>query len=139
MRIFNKRAIRMPLILLTIVSILTAAILLYLNSLVGLVYLIVIAPCLAYTWKVESLTYIEVSNHVDSLSYRVKNVGEEAFLQMPFGILLVNEDFLIEWVNPYMKEISKMEVLTGKELFILSEELYRLMKPEELQDVLTKV
>lgn len=135
MGIFNKRAIRTPLILLTIVSIVTAAILLYFHILIGLVYLVVIAICLAYGWKLEHLTYREVTDHVESLSYRVKNVGEEAFMQMPFGIVLVNEDFLIEWVNPYMKTISKLDVLTGKELFVLSEELYRLMKPEELREV----
>lgn len=135
MGIFNKRAIRYPLILLSIVSIVTAAILLYFNIWVGLIYLIVIAICLVYGWKVERITYIEVSNHMNSLSYRVKNVGEETFMQMPIGIVLVNEDFLIEWSNPYMKEISNIEVLNGKELFILSEELYRLMKPEELREL----
>lgn len=135
MGIFNKRAIRYPLILLSIVSIVTAAILLYFNIWVGLIYLIVIAICLVYGWKVERITYIEVSNHMNSLSYRVKNVGEETFMQMPIGIVLVNEDFLIEWSNPYMKEISNIEVLNGKELFILSEELYRLMKPEEMREL----
>ena len=135
MGIFNKRAIRFPLILLTILSIVTAAVLLYFNIWVGLVYIVILGVCLAYGWKIERLTYVEVSNHMNSLSYRVKNVGEEAFLKMPFGILLVNDDFLIEWSNPYMKHISQIDVLTGKELFILSEELYRLMKPEELREL----
>lgn len=135
MGIFNKRAIRFPLILLTIVSIVTVAILLYFNLWIGLIYLIVIACCLVYGWKIERLTYTEVTNHVNSLSYRVKNVGEEAFMQMPFGIMLINEDFVIEWANPYMKDIAQIDALTGKELFILSEELYRLMKPEEMREL----
>ena len=53
-------------------------------------------------WKVEEITYNETEKHIESLSFRMKKVGEEAFLEMPIGILLINEQYMIEWANPFM-------------------------------------
>ena len=139
MGVFNKRAIRYPLLLLTILSVVTAAILMYLNIWIGFVYVLVMFASLIYGWKIEKITYFEVTKHVDSLSYRMKNVGEEAFLRMPFGIVFTNENFVIEWANPYLKRISKIDNLVGKDLVVLSEELYRLMKPEQLRELTIKI
>ncbi len=33
---------------------------------------------------------------------RVKKVSNEAFNQMPIGILLYNKDYGIDWANPYL-------------------------------------
>lgn len=135
MGVFNKRAMRYPLLLLTILSLVTAAILMYFNVWIGSVFVIAMLVSLLYGWKIEQITYVEVTEHVNSLSYRMKNVGEEAFLRMPFGIAFTNREFLIEWANPYLKEVSNIDNLIGKELAVLSEELYRLMKPEELREL----
>ena len=41
-----------------------------------------------------------MEEYIATLSYRVKKVGEEALMEMPIGIMLINDDYYIEWTNP---------------------------------------
>ena len=100
MGMFRKRSIRYPLLYLSILSIVTAALLFYVNIWVGLLYVVVAGALLYYGWKVEQIAYIETEKHIESLSFRMKKVGEEAFLHMPFGIVLVDDQYKIEWAIP---------------------------------------
>ena len=47
----------------------------------------------------------------NSISYRVKNAGETSFNEMPLGIILFNDDFVIEWANNYAKKIFTSELV----------------------------
>lgn len=134
MGILRRRVIRIPLFILTMLSIATAAILFFYNIWFGLAFFIVAGATLYYAWKSELLTYKETEHHIEALSYRMKKVGEEAFLQMPYGILLVNDHFMIEWANPFIHQITGVDSLIGEELSSLSESFYRFMKPEELTE-----
>ncbi|WP_332650793.1 DHH family phosphoesterase [Lysinibacillus sp. 54212] len=135
MGIFRKRPIRYPLLLLTCLAIITASLLISWNIWIGLLYTVVSIATLYYGWKVERTTYIETEKHISTLSFRMKKVGEEAFLQMPFGILLVNDQYIIEWANPYMLQLMDAGSLMGEELFSLSEGLFSLVKPEEKKEL----
>ena len=50
----------------------------------------------------------------NSISYRVKNAGETTFNEMPVGIILFNDDFIIEWANNYAKKIFQSELVQRK-------------------------
>ena len=135
MGIFRKRSIRYPLLYLSILSVVTAALLFYVNIWIGLGYIAVAGALLYYGWKVEQLAYIETEKHIESLSFRLKKVGEEAFLQMPFGIILIDEQYKIEWANPFMLNAVEAESLIGEEVFSLSDGLMAISKPEELREM----
>ena len=47
----------------------------------------------------------------NSISYRVKNAGETSFNEMPLGIILFNDEFVIEWANNYAKKIFSSELV----------------------------
>ena len=47
----------------------------------------------------------------NSISYRVKNAGETSFNEMPLGIILFNDDFVIEWANNYAKKAFSSELV----------------------------
>ena len=53
---------------------------------------------------------------------------------MPIGILLVNEQYEIEWSNPYMQGILNMESLVGEGIVNISDDIYVLMKTEETNE-----
>ncbi|MGM9950808.1 MAG: DHH family phosphoesterase [Lysinibacillus sp.] len=135
MGIFRERTIRYPLLYLSILSIVTAALLFYVNIWVGLVYVVVAGALLYYGWKVEQIAYIETEKHIESLSFRMKKVGEEAFLHMPFGIVLIDDQYKIEWANPFMLNAAEAESLIGEEVFKLSDGLMAITKPEELREM----
>ncbi|HLR74446.1 MAG TPA: DHH family phosphoesterase, partial [Virgibacillus sp.] len=58
-------------------------------------------------------------------------VGEEALLEMPIGIILFDDDYKIEWSNPYMNQFGEADSLVGEPLNILSEEITSLINQEE--------
>ena len=123
MGIFRKRPIRYPLLVLAALGIVAAILIMSWNVWIGIAYILVFASVIYYTFKLEVLTYLETENHIEALSYRMKNVGEEAFLEMPIGILLINDQHTIEWANPFMLKMLKVQSLIGQEIFALSEGL----------------
>ncbi|MER2108786.1 MAG: DHH family phosphoesterase [Solibacillus sp.] len=135
MGIVRKRAIRYPLILLSVLSLVAAILVMSWNIWIGLMFAVLYIGVMVYAWKVEQITYNETEKHIESLSYRMKNVGEEAFLELPIGILLINEQYMIEWANPFMLKMLGADSLVAHDLFDLSDSLYTLTKQEEKREV----
>jgi len=131
---FRKRPIRYPLFVLSIFGIVTFVLLCIWNIGIGIGYGVGFVLLMAYTWKVEKITFEETEKHIESISYRMKKVGEEALLEMPIGILLVNDQYEIEWSNPYMQGVLNMENLVGEGIVNISDDIYVLMKTEETNE-----
>ncbi|MFJ8237503.1 DHH family phosphoesterase [Ureibacillus sp. NPDC094379] len=136
---YRKRSIRYPLLYLSIVGLIAAVLIFIWNIWFGIAYTLVFMIVLLYAWKVENITYLEVEKYIESLSFRMKKVGEEALLEMPIGIVLVNDKFLIEWANPYMSQLLDVETLIGEELFILSDDLHGLTKSEDKKEIIVPI
>ena len=135
MGIFRKRPIRYPLLVLSLLGLVAAALIMLWNIWIGIAFVFVYAVAMYYTLRIELLTYLETEKHIEALSFRMKDVGEEAFLEMPFGILILNDDFSIEWANPFMQRVLQEDSLVGQELFGISENLHTLVvqgKKEEM-------
>ena len=66
----------------------------------------------------------------NSISYRVKRAGETSFNEMPLGIILFNDEFVIEWANNYAKKIFESE-LVERELGKLNSEFASLISKRE--------
>lgn len=132
---FRNRSIRYPLFFLSILSLLAVIAIGIWNIWFGVIYAIVVIVILSYAWRMEHITYTETEKHIESISFRMKDVGEEALLQMPIGILLINDDYIIEWANPYMQQMLKLDSLNGVDLFSLADELSTFIKPEEKREM----
>ncbi|MFK3936746.1 DHH family phosphoesterase [Alkalihalobacillus sp. NPDC078783] len=64
----------------------------------------------------------ELEAYLSTLSYRVNKAGEGAVANLPVGIILYNENHVIQWVNPFVN--NRIEVdLIGENLSVISEEL----------------
>lgn len=119
---------------LTVIGLIGATIISIWNIWFGLAYLLFYSIAVIYAWKIEKITFINTEKHIESLSFRMKKVGSEALLEMPIGILLINDKYIIEWANPYMSQVMDEESLIGEEMFILSEELYELTKSDDKRE-----
>ncbi|RAN85819.1 hypothetical protein B5P41_32870, partial [Bacillus sp. SRB_28] len=62
--------------------------------------------------------------------YRVKRVGEEALMEMPIGIMLINDEYYIEWTNPYLASCFDEDTLVGRSLYDVADTLIPLIKQE---------
>jgi cyclic-di-AMP phosphodiesterase len=128
---FRKRPIRVPLFFLSLLGLISALLLLFWHMWIGIIVAVLFAAVLLIGWQLEKRLYEETEKHIETLSYRMKRVGEEALLEMPIGILLVNEHWTIEWANPYMARELEFDSIIGENLFTLSEEFHTLVKQED--------
>jgi len=86
--------------------------------------------------KVEQTAKKEMETYISTLSYRLKKVGEEALMEMPIGIMLYNDDYQIEWTNPFLASCFHEETLVGRSLYDVGENLIPLLKQDAETEVI---
>src|SRR3954452_12237160 len=79
----------------------------------------------------------EMEDYIATLSYRVKKVGEEALMEMPIGIILINDDYYIEWANPFISSCFSEDTLIGRSLYDVAESVVPLIKQEIETEIIT--
>ena len=79
----------------------------------------------------------ETEEYITTLSYRVKKVGEEALMEMPIGIMLINDDYFIEWTNPFLASCFDEDTLVGRSLYDVGDLLIPLIKQEVETEIIT--
>lgn len=74
--------------------------------------------------------YIDnINEYILDLSYRIKRGEQEAIIKMPLGIMMYDDDFEIEWVNPYLQsKLIKETSLLGSPLEKIHKPLFELVK-----------
>ena len=132
---FRKRPLRYPLVVLSIIGVVGALMLMFWHVWAGIIFVVVFAAAIFAAWQTEKRSFIETEKHLETLSFRMKRVGEEALLEMPIGIMLINDQFIIEWANPYMTRELEFDTLIGADLFSLSDELHTLVKQDDTKEL----
>lgn len=132
---FRKRPIRYPLILFMLLGGVASYLLLSNNLFVGLLFVLLVIGVSVYAWILEKRVYEETEKHIETLSYRMKKVGEEALLEMPIGIILINDQHIIEWANPYMTQKLPFDTIIGEELLSISTDFQQLLKQEDSKEM----
>ena len=135
MGILRNRLLRIPLIIISILAILTASLFFYFNLIVGFIYVIIATGAIAYAWHIEKKVFEQTEQHIETLSFRMKKVGEEAFFELPIGILLFDDQYKIEWANPFVNQMLNVDSLVGEDMLILSDGLNSLIKSEEKMEI----
>ena len=117
-------------------ALLCSILLLMYSWLIGVIGLIILIALSLWGMKVHKAFQQDLEKYVSTLSHRVKKVGDEALNAMPIGILLYNEDYQIEWMNPYIGELLGGESFFGISLNHISEELIPVIKSQTDQEIL---
>ena len=87
--------------------------------------------------SVKKMIYLEKKMDLwNNISYRVKNAGETSFNEMPIGIIIFDDDFVIEWANNYAKNIF-MSSLVERSFVNLNEEFAQLVEKRQDTFVVT--
>lgn len=128
---FRKRPMRYPIIFFMLLFIVAAFIMSTNSMMTAAVFTLVSLAVALYAWRTEKYLYDDTEAHIETLSYRMNNVGEEAFLQMPIGIVLLNEESHIEWVNPYMQNVIKEQSIVEEDVALIAPELSNFVRQEE--------
>ncbi len=130
----RKRLLESHLWTIYILAAILLAILFYYEWRIGIAGSFIYLISLFYSIRYEIRRREKIQNEIKMISTRVKMVGKEALSELPFGIVLYDEGYKIEWANSYMRQFDTDETeLIGSHLNILSEELVTDIK-ENKQD-----
>ncbi|EUJ30996.1 DHH subfamily 1 protein [Listeria floridensis FSL S10-1187] len=77
----------------------------------------------------------DVQNYVSNLTYRIKRSEEDALVEMPMGIMLYDENYNIQWVNPFMAKYFDNKSVVGDSLEDVSPEFFAVIKSEDAKGV----
>lgn len=133
----EKGSIRYPLFGLIVIIIILLAVMGRINWLYSLIGALLVSIPIYFILKNDKEQRREVEQYLSTLSYRVKKVGEEALLEMPIGIMLINDDYYIEWANPFLASCFYEETLIGRSLYDVADPIIPLIKQEIDFDTIT--
>jgi len=82
----------------------------------GLLGLLLTIGSIVYLYIAERAFRREFKQYVQTLSYRIKTSGTDIFQNLPFGVILFDENYIVEWHNPFIAGVFKQENLVGETL-----------------------
>ena len=126
----EKRSIRYPFYGLIGVTVVLLSILYLYNWIISVAGLLLMIIPVYYMFVIDQRQRKEMEEYIATLSYRVKRVGEEALMEMPIGIMLINDEYFIEWTNPYLSASFNEDTLVGRSLYDVADTLIPLIKQE---------
>lgn len=71
---------------------------------------------------------IDANEYLNHLVYQIKQGQQEALLEMPVGLIMLNQRQEVEWINPYMARYFPLKRVVGKSLAEVDEELAQLVQ-----------
>ena len=63
----------------------------------------------------------------NSIAYKVKKAGERCFTEIPIGIIVYNNKYVVEWANNFAKDVFKSS-LVDRSFSIINKELEAKLK-----------
>ena len=120
---FNKRMIRYPLYGLAALTLLLLVAIVFYNWILAFAGLLVFGLVFFLAFYFEGRSHDETEEYISTLSYRVKRVGEEALMEMPIGIMLINDEYYIEWTNPFLASCFNEDTVVGRSLYDVADSL----------------
>ncbi|QYR21727.1 DHH family phosphoesterase [Paenibacillus sp. sptzw28] len=82
----------------------------------GVVGLLLAVAVGVYSVMAERAFRRDLKVYLGTLSYRVKKAGHEVISELPFGIILYNEDKTVEWHNAFVTHMLERESVVGESL-----------------------
>lgn len=133
----KERSISTPIYWFYAMTIVLVGILAYFNWIIAIAGFIIASGVFYLALQKTMLQQKQTEEYIATLSYRLKRVGEEALLQMPIGIMLIDDDYYIEWTNPFLASCFAEDTLAGRSLYDIAESLIPLIKQEIEMDTVS--
>lgn len=98
------------------------------NWIVGLTMVIfVIVGCWLALRQLYQLQN-DTEAYINDLTYQVERGQQEALLEMPIGMIMMDDHDVIKWINPYMSHYFKMELVVNRPLAKVDSKLAKLVE-----------
>ncbi|WP_435370807.1 DHH family phosphoesterase [Fructilactobacillus ixorae] len=104
------------------------------NVWVGGVLLLLACVGLFFVSKELNVVEQKANNYMDSLSYLIKRGEQESMLEMPLGVLILDSQQRVSWINPYLQPYFKTDRVVGKQLEQVAPHLAQVIQTNWEQD-----
>lgn len=115
-KVFSNRRLRLNTVYLLLTTVIAIVVAFLLNWVAGVILLL-----LGIIGLIMSLNQLqrlagETEQYLSDLTYEVQNSQQEALLEMPLGIIIMNNRGIVRWVNPYMVKYFGDDIVVGEKL-----------------------
>lgn len=125
---FKHPAVRWNVCYLLLLTILSLCFAFTLNWVVGIIVFVIALVGGVTSVKQLRRLVIDANEYLNHLVYQIKQGQQEALLEMPVGLIMLNQRQEVEWINPYMARYFPLKRVVGKSLAEVDEELARLVQ-----------
>lgn len=123
---FKHPAVRWNVCYLLLLTILSLCFAFTLNWVVGIIVFVIALVGGVTSVKQLRRLVIDANEYLNHLVYQIKQGQQEALLEMPVGLIMLNQRQEVEWINPYMARYFPLKRVVGKSLAEVDEELAQL-------------
>lgn len=130
----HNRKVRWNVVYLLLMMVISIILGFLVNWLVGVIMLII--TMIGTVLSLHRLQYIvaDTHRHLNELDYQVHRGEQEALLEMPIGMVMLDKNSRVEWINPYMAKYLDLQVIVGKPLNEVDSDLAKVVKKEQKND-----
>ena len=98
------------------------------NWIIGLIVLVIAVIGGAISIRRLRKLVVDAHEYLNELTYKVQRGQQEALLEMPIGMIMLNKRHEVEWINPYMARYFNLEIVVGKQIADVDAKLAELIK-----------
>ena len=125
---FKHPAVRWNVCYLLLLTILSLCFAFTLNWVVGIIVFVIALVGGVTSVKQLRRLVIDANEYLNHLVYQIKQGQQEALLEMPVGLIMLNQRQEVGWINPYMARYFPLKRVVGKSLAEVDEELAQLVQ-----------
>ncbi|CAK8054849.1 DHH family phosphoesterase [Eupransor demetentiae] len=102
--------------------------------LLGIFWLLAVVFALRFAIRSMSTVSQDTEEYLNDLTYRVSKTQQEALIDMPIGIVILDDDNEVDWINPYIQTFLGSEDVLGHKLSDIDSQLALAVKNYEESD-----
>ena len=121
-------AVRWNVVYLLVVTLISLILAFTFNWLAGLVVLVLAVVGMTVSLRRLRQLVDDTHEYLQNLTYQIQHGQQEALLEMPVGMIMLNARNEIEWINPYMARYFKLEHVVGEKVGAVDKQLADLIE-----------
>lgn len=122
--LFGSQALKASLSITFIAHVLITILSFILNIWLGLIMVAIFLISWFFAYRFFNQYDDQLNEYINNLSYRIKRGEQEAIIKMPMGIILYNDEFEIQWINPYIhNHVTENKSLIGDSIDVVDASL----------------
>ncbi|PCF52675.1 DHH family phosphoesterase [Staphylococcus delphini] len=128
-----KKALIVPFLVITVTAIIIVGLSFFFNQWLAFIAAILLFVMLIISVFIFRRFYRYLDRYLDDLSGKISVGSDRAVKTMPLGLIVLNENDQIEWVNPFMSERIERNVISDSINEVYPNILKQLEKAKEIE------